>query len=195
MSREIDGKLRDAAARGDVGEMERLIAAGANPNAFEGTGSNTPLQLAAVSGHAAAIAALLKAGAHVEGAHSNGWTPLMYAADLGHTAAMGALIAAGADVQYARNDGDTALHSASMWGHLDAARVLLEAGAKADVRNKHGKRPIDVVRDSRDRNRSLDVVCERRRSPDYVCGPWVLCRYASTQQRATRPTKPPFAPC
>jgi len=126
MSREIDVKLRDAAGGGNVGEIERLIAAGA-------------------------------------------------------------------DVHRADKDGDTALHAASRNGHVDAARVLLEAGAKTDVRNKWGKRPIDVVRDRRDRDRSLDVVCEHRRSRHGVrCGR-VVRRFAPPP--ATRPTKPPFASC
>jgi ankyrin repeat protein len=141
-------KLCDAAGRGDVAEIERQIAAGADPNAFEGTVgfAVTPLQWASVNGHLAAIAVLLKAGARVDGADSYGRTPLMWAATCGHTAAMNALLAAGADVHRVNNEGDTALHRASANGRLDAARVLLEAGAKADVRNKSGKRPIDVVR-------------------------------------------------
>jgi len=193
MSREIDGKLRDAAARGDVGEMERLIAAGANPNAFEGTDSITPLQRAAGEGNVAAIAALLKAGAHVDGATSAGYTPLMFAAVYGHAAAIDALIAAGADVHRTDKTGNTALHLASMHGRLDAARVLLEAGAKADVRTNEGKRPFDVVRGRRDRNRSLDVVREHRRSRHDVRCRRVVCRYALS--RATRPTKPRSARC
>jgi len=159
MSREIDGKLCDAAKRCDVGEMERLIAAGAYPNAFEGTYTLSPLQQAAMQGHVAAIAALLKAGAHVDGTDSSGTTPLMLAAYNGHTAAIDALIGAGADVHRANKDGDTALHYASAWGQLDATRVLLEAGAKAEVRNNEGKRPIDVVRGRRDPDRNGSLLC------------------------------------
>jgi uncharacterized protein len=139
-------KLCDAAGRGDVAEIERQIAAGANPNAFEGTDCMTPLQRAAYNGHIAAIATLLKAGARVDGASSTGSTALMYAAYNNQTAAIDALVAAGADVHRANKRGDTALHGASAYGRLDAARVLLEAGAKTDVRNIVGKRPIDVVR-------------------------------------------------
>jgi len=174
MSREIDGKLRGAATRGDVIEMERLIAEGANPNAL--VDDWTPLQRAADKGHVAAMAALLKAGAHVDGADSRGWTPLMLAAHNGHIAAMDALIAAGADVHLARNDGDTALHEASANGRLKAARVLLEAGAGADVRNNKGSRPIDVVRDRCDDDHSLDVVCEHHRSRHGVRCHGVVCR-------------------
>jgi ankyrin repeat protein len=139
-------KLVDAAGRGDVAEIERQLAAGADPNAFEGTNKWTPLQRAARFGHVVAIAALLKAGARVDGANSIGWTPLTYAAGKGHTAAVDALVAAGADVHRADNCGRTALHVASSNGNLGAARVLLEAGAKTDVRDSSGHWLVDVVR-------------------------------------------------
>jgi hypothetical protein len=143
-----DYELCRAAESGNVAEIERLIAAGADANAvtLDYFGAWTPLQKAAKNGHLPAIAALLAAGARVDGASKYGSTPLMVAARYGQTAAIDALLAAGADVHHAGTDGDTALHWASRHGHLDATRMLLEPGAKADVRNKEGKRPIDVVR-------------------------------------------------
>jgi ankyrin repeat protein len=141
-----DDNLRNAAMHGDVVEIERLITAGANPNAFEGTDWSTPLQWAAANDHIAAIAALLRAGASVNGKDSFGNTPLMWAARDNRTVAVETLVAAGADMHHVDRNGDTALHWASVWGHLDAPRVLLEAGARTDVRNKRGKRPIDMVR-------------------------------------------------
>jgi ankyrin repeat protein len=140
----VDEKLRDAAESGDVAEIERQIAAGADPNAL--VDNWTPLQKAAQGGHIAAMAALLKAGARVDGTDGYGGTSLMYAAARGHAAAIDALVAAGADVHRMDNVGETALHFASMGGNLDAARVLLEAGARTDVRNKWGQGPIDMVR-------------------------------------------------
>jgi ankyrin repeat protein len=185
---DADYKLCAAARSGDVAEIERQIAAGANPNAFEGAADDTPLQRAAANGHVAGIAALLKAGARVDGANSFGVTPLMRAAWQGHTAAIDALVAAGADVHRASNTGNTALHVASMSGHLDAAHVLLEAGARTDVRNKEGKRPIDMVRvplarSWRLRNRVTPL---RRR---------VAMRRFAVRMVWTSPTRPPCARC
>jgi len=148
MSGDIDRTMCSAAERGDVAEIERLIAAGANPNAFEGTRRMTALQYAAFHGHLAAIAALLAAGAHVDGAGSAGYTPLMYAAMRNKPDAIAALIAVGANVNHARRDSDTALHVASCEGHLCGARALLEAGARTDVRTRFGRRPIEMVRDT-----------------------------------------------
>jgi hypothetical protein len=146
MANEPNERLCNAAGRGDVAEIERQIAAGADPNAFEGMDDWTPLQWAAYSGHVAAITALLAVGARVNGVNSHDTTALMLAADGDHTAAIDALLAAGADVYHAGEDGYTALHYASNKGHLDAARVLLEVRARTDVRNKDGERPIDKVR-------------------------------------------------
>jgi hypothetical protein len=145
MASDANEMLCVAADRGDVAEIERLVAAGADPNAFEGLSDFSPMQKAARTGHVAAIAALLTAGAHVDGADREGWTPLLYAAASAHTAAIDALLAAGADVHGADKNGDSALHWASFYGRLDAARVLLEAGARTDVRNKAGEQPIVMV--------------------------------------------------
>jgi ankyrin repeat protein len=139
-------RLRDAAEEGDVAGIADALLAGADPNAFEGTDDWTPLLSAADICQVAAIAALLAAGARVDGTTRSGSTPLMQAAVAGQTAAVNALLAAGADVQRADTLGQTALHWASEAGRLHAARLLLDAGARTDVRNKHGKRPIDEVR-------------------------------------------------
>jgi ankyrin repeat protein len=141
-----DAKLCEASMYGDVPEIERQLAAGANPNAFDGTPTRTPLREAARNGHTAAIAVLLKAGARVNGADGDGYTPLMYAARNGCATAVHTLVAAGADIHRADKDGDTALHWASMNGRFNAARVLVVVGAWADVTNKWGKRPVDKVR-------------------------------------------------
>jgi hypothetical protein len=146
MANEMDRRLRDAVKRGDVAGIAAALLAGADPNACEGTSCFTPLQRAAQYGHVAAITALLAAGALMDGASSNGTTALMVAAVEGHTAAVHALLAAGADVHRANDGGFTALHLATRWSYLDAGRALVEAGARADVRNKCGKRPIDLVR-------------------------------------------------
>jgi ankyrin repeat protein len=146
MASEANERLCDAAMGGDVAGIAALLLAGADPDAFEGTGDMTPLLWAAYHGHVAVIAALLAAGARVDGASSYGTTPLMGAAESGQAAVVAALLAAGADVHRVNNGGDTVLHLASRWGPMDSARVLLDAGARTDVRDKFGNRPMDRVR-------------------------------------------------
>jgi uncharacterized protein len=143
MASDLHVKLCDAAKHSEVAEIERLVAAGADPNLL--VRQWTPLLWAATHGHAAPIAALVAAGARVNGANSMGSTALMSAAANDRAVAIDALLAAGADAHVADKFGFTALHRASIYGHLDTARALLEAGARTGMRNKEGKRPIDVV--------------------------------------------------
>jgi uncharacterized protein len=160
----MDGKLCLAAERGDVAAIEWLTAAGADPNANEGTEYMTPLQLAAYHGHVAAIGTLLKAGACNAAARGDGFTALMAAAVHGDPRLVTVLLAAGADAHYANQSQDTALHWAVRYGRLDTASMLLDAGARVDVRDKSGKRPVDVVR-AVWRSESLDVGLT-------ICLPW-----------------------
>jgi len=162
MLREIDVELCGAAERGDVGGIERLIAGGADLNASVDIlfGDKTPLLCAAGHGRVAAIAALVKAGAHVDGVDSSVNSPLMIATMCGHMTAVDALIAAGADVHRTMHDGRTALHYASQYGYQRVLVALLAAGARTDLCTAEGKRPIDLVRNRRDRDHS----CERGKS-------------------------------
>ena len=80
--------------------------------------------LAAQGGHAAAIAALLAAGAEINAKDNDGGTALMLAAEGGHAAAIEALLAAGAEINAKENDGMTALMYAEAGEHEHAARLL-----------------------------------------------------------------------
>jgi uncharacterized protein len=152
MASDADLRLVDAAERGDVPEIERLVAAGADPNALEGiaVAIMTPLQQAALYNHTAAVGALLAAGAHVNGTDSDGNTPLFYAAAAKDSSStIDVLLAAGAALSHASAYGSTALHWAVRWDSLHAVRALLDAGARMYVRNNKGQPPIDMVRDAR----------------------------------------------
>ena len=86
--------------------------------------TRTVLGAAALGGNAAAIAALLAAGAEVEAKTNDSATALMFAAQGGHAAAIAALLAAGAEVDAKDNDGRTALEIAELCKHKHAARLL-----------------------------------------------------------------------
>jgi ankyrin repeat protein len=144
MASDVSQKLCSGAADGDVAVIAAALLAGADPNVV--IDNWTPMHRAALRDHVDAIAALLAADANVDGADSGGNAPLMFAAVKGNTDAVDALVAAGADVNRTNHTGDTALHGTSASGYPDPARLLLEAGAWTEVRNKDGKRPIDVVR-------------------------------------------------
>ena len=74
-----------AAAAGLMAPLKALLGRGEEV-AVEAKGCNgyTALMLAAQGGHAAAIAALLAAGAEVEAKNNRGWTALMLAEEYKH---------------------------------------------------------------------------------------------------------------
>jgi ankyrin repeat protein len=146
MASDADRQLCNAARVGSVTDIDRLVAAGADPNAFLGRFNYSPLLTAAREGRCDAAAALLRAGALVDGSHADGLTALMVAATFGHTTMVDALLGAGADASRACDNGDTSLHFSCRRRHHDTVKALLEAGARTDVRNSRGRRPFQVVR-------------------------------------------------
>src|SRR5205807_5331106 len=72
--------LEQAAARDDAAGIRRLVAEGADPNAFDSQGG-TPLMFASRGGHAVAAEALLASGGRPDltDQRSTGWTALMHA--------------------------------------------------------------------------------------------------------------------
>ena len=134
--------------------VEKLLAAGADPNTTMPEG-DTALMTAARTGNVGAVKALLIRGASVDARENwKGQTALMWAAAGNNAAAVQALIEAGADIQartkykplplartggigrqaernsdVTKQAGFTALHFAVRAGAADAVKLLLEAGA------------------------------------------------------------------
>jgi ankyrin repeat protein len=84
--------------------------------------------LAARSGNAEAVKALLTHGARIEARERRGQTALMWAAAEGHTVAVRALLEAGADLKAADKSGFTPFSFAVREGQLDTVRAFLAAG-------------------------------------------------------------------
>ena len=89
--------------------------------------------LAARSGNAEAVKALLARGANPEARERLGQTALMWAAAEGHTAVVRALIEAGADMNATLDSGFKAFFFAVREGHLDTVRAFLAAGADVNA--------------------------------------------------------------
>jgi ankyrin repeat protein len=138
-------QLVAASGKGDVAEVRRLAAAGADVNVGEGTAAWTPLASAADAGHMEVVHELAALGARVDGVDSEKNTPLMRATRRGHARVVDTLVALGSRVDGASNLGNTALHFASKMCHVDAVRSLVGARARLDVRNSDGKTASDVV--------------------------------------------------
>lgn len=127
--------LHWAVYNNDVALVDRLLAAGANPNVRNDYNS-MPLSEAAVTGNADVIRKLLKAGAAVEGANADGQTALMVVARSSNVEAAKLLIKAGAKVN-AREQwrGQTALMWAAAQSQPEMVRLLIRHGADVNARS------------------------------------------------------------
>ncbi len=167
--------LQLAAINGSAALIDRLLKAGADPNAPLNASGDTALMMAARTGKADAIRVLLEANASLNAKESwGGTTPLMWAVSEGHIEAAGVLIAAGADVNARSHyvaaangrgfEGRTPLADAaeakpadfaSGWlsplmlaareGDVGMARVLLDAGADVNAVAGDGKTALALA--------------------------------------------------
>lgn len=121
----------DAAARGDVEQLRRLLEAGAEVDSRDSSG-RTPLYRAVEGGHRAVVELLIDAGADVEAGETLGYTPLHRAAFEPNRADIAELLLlAGADVNRPDNMGRTPLHFAKKRGNAEVADLLREYGGVA----------------------------------------------------------------
>ena len=137
--------LADAAHRGDLAAMRDLVAAGADPNAYDATG-NTPLHWAARGGHpigphrctgedatrADVVSVLIDLGADPNAIDhrqsipggSSGWTPLHIALHHEQFATAAKLLERGADPNIRTQQGHSSLSMAADEG---APKTLIAA--------------------------------------------------------------------
>ena len=93
------GPLHDAAKKGNIEQVEQLIAEGADVNQQDRR-TGTALHWAALRGDAAVVEVLIAAGADVNAvSKDNGGTPLHAAASAGHASVAEVLLAKGADIE------------------------------------------------------------------------------------------------
>ncbi len=122
-----DTPLIRAAKEGDVGELERLLAAGADPSAT-GRHGHSALYEAAKRGDPAIVQRLLDAGANPN--EVGRAIALHEAASQGHEEIVRLLLASGAIPDLGGSHGQTALECAASGGRLEVVRLLLDAGAR-----------------------------------------------------------------
>ena len=122
-----------------------LIDKGANVNANDIWGG-TPLQSAADTNHLEIAALLLHRGAHVNAKDVSGSTALSGASAYGHAEMIRLLARSGARIDGQNNQGTSALMEAARHNHRDCVRVLLAFRANRHLKDKEGKRAIDMTR-------------------------------------------------
>jgi ankyrin repeat protein len=139
-----DEQLIRAVRQKDLAEVERLLQAGADPNAdkvagFEG---RPPLFHAATFGYTDIAQELIDKGANADyGAAQGAVTPLMIASLNGAASTVELLIGSGASVN-ARAGASTALTEAMRRGYPEVIALLLAAGADPDVPMEDGSTPL-----------------------------------------------------
>ena len=138
--------LHAAAHKGDIAEIERLIAAKTDLNARDPYG-RTPLHVATHAGKIDAIRILAKAGANLGLLEKDRYDAVTIAAVANNEDALRALLAAGASAKLttSRYDG-TALIAAAHLGHTGVVKQLIAAGAPLDhVNNLHWTALIESI--------------------------------------------------
>jgi len=130
--------LLAAAARGDVADINRLAASGANRNIRDDYG-RTPLHVATFAKQRDAIAALAKAGADINAKERDRYDAVTIASVADDPETLRLLIKLGASAKQttSRYDG-TALIAAAHLGHDEVVRILIAAGAPLDHVNNLG---------------------------------------------------------
>jgi beta-lactamase regulating signal transducer with metallopeptidase domain len=130
---DIDYRLYEAAAQGNVTRINRLVEAGANVNAVL-LGDGSPLIAAAREGHYEAARVLLGRGANPNVAVLGDGNPLIMAAREGHADIVELLLDQGAGIDDIVSGDENALIHASGRGHIEVVRLLVERGADVNKR-------------------------------------------------------------
>ncbi|GAA2306810.1 ankyrin repeat domain-containing protein [Streptomyces caniferus] len=146
MTEALTRRLIAALYEDDVRRVDALLRQGAAPSAPDPDGE-TPLYLAAVSGHTDIVRLLLQAGAAPDvesrGEPGSAGLPLCAAASWDHCEVVRELLAHGADPDRREDDGTS--YSPLMWaatgGHHRTARLLLDAHADPDL-GQDGHTPL-----------------------------------------------------
>jgi ankyrin repeat protein len=130
--------LHDAAARGDVAEIEKLIAEGEKPN-IQDANSRTPLHVAAFLRQYAAARALLRLGANPNALDVERYDIITIAAVNNDLELLQIALDGGGNARAITSPYDgTALIAAAHRGHVEIVRALIAAKAPLNHVNNLG---------------------------------------------------------
>lgn len=174
---EAAGSTRDfmeAAANGDVDEVDRLLKTGVDVNGRNAMGYGA-LRETVVNNHPNVCRLLLDRGARVDEKDDMGWTALHWAATKGHASMGLLLLQRQADVNAKTKDGDTPAHKAGGKGHLTVLRLLVDHGADLSVRNGDDRDVLDQTEHRRsalearkDEGDSAEEYRKRQESVEFI---------------------------
>ena len=129
--------LLEAAGRGDLAAVTRLVAAGADLEQRDGQ-RQTPLLLAVAGNHVAVARALLAAGASPNAQAANQDTPWLLAGASGRTEIVAAMLPLRPDVSLRNRYGGNALIPACERAHVETVKLLLTSGIDVNHVNNLG---------------------------------------------------------
>ncbi|XP_012677803.1 ankyrin repeat and SOCS box protein 13 [Clupea harengus] len=135
--------VHEAAARGQVMQLQKLIHNGASVN-IVAMDSITPLHEACIQGHSQCVRLLLDAGAHVDARNIDGSTPLCDACAAGSLECIKLLLEHGAMVNPPRFT-FSPLHEACMGGHSECVQLMISEGASMEAHDGHYGTPLHVA--------------------------------------------------
>ena len=134
----LSAEINDAARRGDLPAVSKLLDQGVAPDAKDETGE-TPLLSASLGGHADVVAILDERGAKTGSRNDRGLTPLHGAAYAGSLETVRLLVESGAAVNDAENVFKvTPLIVAAEEGHADVISFLAGHGADLEWTERAG---------------------------------------------------------
>jgi ankyrin repeat protein len=128
--------INEAAMKGDLAAVKRLLRADTHLANFVGGDGNTPLHFAAHWGRYEVAQLLIASGANVNatGRRDDNWTPLFCAVQQGQTDLARLLIASHAEVDWKDKIGNTPLHFAAGDNRPEIADLLIAGGANVNDR-------------------------------------------------------------
>lgn len=146
----IDRELIEAAERGDVAAVKRLVGKGASVNAQDEKRDSAFL-IAGARGRTEVLKVLLAANPDFKVTNRYGGTALIPACHYGHVDTVRLLLGTKIDVNHVNNLGWTALLEAVILGdggaaHTEIVRLLVAHGAAVNLADREGVTPLGHAR-------------------------------------------------
>src|ERR1051326_6410856 len=122
-------EIVEAAKRGDLATVRRLLQKDPQLVRVGDSGGSTALHWAGANGHVEVMQYLIDHGADINVAENvEGWTPIMSAACSGSAEPVRLLIKRGAFLEARRKDGSEAIHIAASFGREFTVLQLIQSG-------------------------------------------------------------------